>query len=173
VTIVADAGPLMALAKVGGLDALFRLFPTILTPPAVYEELITAGLRLGAPDAALLLSRYQAGDLKVLSPVAVALPISGLLGAGEEQSILLAIEQRATWLLMDDLDARRGALASLAAAGSEAQLKGTLGVILAAYEQGHLAREQAAGLAESIRDRPDICISADLCNRVLGLLGRR
>jgi hypothetical protein len=49
----------MALAKVGGLDALFRLFPKILTPPAVYEELITAGQRLGAPDAALLRACYR------------------------------------------------------------------------------------------------------------------
>ncbi len=38
----------MALAKVGGLDALFRLFPKILTPPAVYQELtLQAGGRAG------------------------------------------------------------------------------------------------------------------------------
>lgn len=169
-TIVSDAGPLMALAKVGGLDALFRLSPTILTPPAVYEELVTAGLRLGAPDAALLLSHYQAGDLKVLPPAASSLSIPALLGPGEEQSILLAIEQRAVWLLMDDLDARRSALANLAAAGSDTRLKGTLGVILAAHEQGHLSREQAIGLLEAIRHRPDIWISDGLCDQVLGLI---
>ena len=45
--VVSDAGPLMALAKIGGLDALFKLFSKIWTPPAVYEELITAGLHLG------------------------------------------------------------------------------------------------------------------------------
>ena len=39
--IVADAGPLMALAKVNGLDVLFHLFPKILTPPAVYFEVAT------------------------------------------------------------------------------------------------------------------------------------
>jgi predicted nucleic acid-binding protein len=169
-TIVSDAGPLMALAKVGGLDPLFRLFPTILTPPSVYEELITAGLRLGAPDAALLMSRYQTGDLKVLSPAAASLPVPASLGAGEEQSILLAIEQKAVWLLMDDLDARRAALVNLSAAGSNTKLKGTLGVILAAHEHGHLTEEQATELVESIRLRPDIWISSDLCDRVLKLL---
>lgn len=29
--VVSDAGPLMALAKVGGLEVLFRLYPKILT----------------------------------------------------------------------------------------------------------------------------------------------
>lgn len=157
----------MALAKVGGLDALFRLFPTVLTPPAVFEELVTAGLRLGAPDAALLFSHYEAGELKILSPTASSLAVQAFLGAGEEQSILLAIEQKAVWLLMDDLEARRAALANLVAAGLETQLKGTLGVVLAAHEQGHLSKQEAVGLVESIRHRPDIWISADLCDRVL------
>ncbi len=70
-TVVSDAGPLMALAKIGGLDILFRLFSQILTPPAVYDELVTAGLRLGAPDAELLESRYQAQELVVISPAAL------------------------------------------------------------------------------------------------------
>lgn len=96
----------MALAKIGALDVLFRLFPKILTPPAVHHELITEGLRLAAPDAAFL------------PPPAPA------LGPGEAQSILLAIEKEATWLLIDDLDARRAALNSFATAGSKAQIKG-------------------------------------------------
>ena len=41
--IVSDAGPLMALAKTGGLAALFGLFPSVLTAPAVYEEVVAAG----------------------------------------------------------------------------------------------------------------------------------
>ncbi|HEV8580089.1 MAG TPA: hypothetical protein VGX68_13535 [Thermoanaerobaculia bacterium] len=102
----------MAFAKIGGLDTLFRLFPKILTPPAVYHELITEGLRLGAPDAALLDARYRSGDLSIVSPASASLPKPALLGRGEEQSILLAIEKEAMWLLVDDLSARRAAQAS-------------------------------------------------------------
>lgn len=91
-TVVSDAGPLMALAKIGALDVLFRLFPKILTPPAVHLELITEGLRLGAPDAALLQARYESGELAVMSPRDASLPAPAPLGPGEEQSILLAIE---------------------------------------------------------------------------------
>lgn len=162
----------MALAKVGGLAALFRLFPKILTPPAVYQELITAGLRLGAPDAALLESRYRSQDLQTVSPAGATLPVPASLGAGEEQSILLAIEQQAAWLLVDDLDARQAALANLKAAGADTQLKGTLGVIVSAQEHGHLSMGQAFRLVRSLRERPDIWISASLCDRALDLMKR-
>jgi len=160
----------MALAKVGGLAALFRVFPRVLTPPAVYEELVTAGLRLGAPDAVLLEARYRSRELQVLSPAGTTLPAPTRLGPGEEQSILLAIEQKAAWLLIDDLDARRAAQANLVAAGAETGLKGTLGVILAAHTLGHLSMQEATGLVEALRERPDIWISAGLCDRALDLL---
>jgi len=160
----------MALAKIGALDVLFRLFPKILTPPAVHHELITEGLRLAAPDAALLQDRYEAGELVVVAPRDASPPAPARLGPGEEESILLAIEIEAIWLLIDDLEARRAALSSFVAAGSKAQIKGTLGVILAAREGGALTTEVAIQLVEALRNRPDIWISADLCDRALALL---
>jgi predicted nucleic acid-binding protein len=160
----------MALAKIGALDVLFRLFPKILTPPAVHHELITEGLRLAAPDAAFLQDRYESGELAVVSP-RDAPPPAPALGPGEAQSILLAIEKEATWLLIDDLDARRAALNSFATAGSKAQIKGTLGVILAAGG-GALTKEEAIQLVEALRNRPDIWISSNLCDHALDLLDR-
>lgn len=160
----------MALAKIGALDPLFRLFSKILTPPAVHRELITEGLRLGAPDAALLQDRYRSGELEIVAPAEARFSAPVHLGPGEEQSILLAAEVEATWLLMDDLEARRTAAAFLAAAGVKTRLKGTLGVILSAREHGLLAKEEAVHLVESLQQRPDIWISADLCTRVLALL---
>ena len=160
----------MALAKIGALDPLFRLFPKILTPPAVHHELIPEGLRLGAPDAALLQDRYRSGELEIVAPPEARFSAPVHLGPGEEQSILLATEMEATWLLMDDLEARRAAVASLAAAGVKTRLKGTLGVIVSAREGGHLAKEEAVLFVESLRQRPDIWVSAELCARVLALL---
>ena len=162
----------MALAKIGALEALFRLFPKILTPPAVHHELITEGLRLGAPDAVLLQHRYRSGELEVVSPPDASLQAPVPIGPGEEQSILLAIDAETTWLLIDDLDARQTALTNLAAAGSKTQITGTLGVILSAREKGHLDKGEAVRLVESLRQRPDIWISANLCRRVLELLDR-
>ncbi|HVG08587.1 MAG TPA: DUF3368 domain-containing protein [Thermoanaerobaculia bacterium] len=172
-TVVSDAGPLMALAKIGALDVLFRIFPKILTPPAVHHELITEGLRLAAPDAFLIQDRYESGELIVVSPPDAPPSAPARLGAGEEESILLAIEMEAIWLLIDDFDARRAALSSFAAAGSKAQIKGTLGVIVAAREDGALTKEEASQLVEALRNRPDIWISANLCDHALALLDRQ
>ncbi len=97
--VVSDAGPLMALAKTAGLDALFSLFPSIITPSAVYGEVVTAGLRLSALDAMLLRECYQSGKLTVQSPQGASLPLPSFLGRGEEESILLAIERHAAWFL--------------------------------------------------------------------------
>lgn len=50
-TVVSDAGPLIALAKIGGLKTLHRLYPRILIAPAVYREAVEVGLHRGDPDA--------------------------------------------------------------------------------------------------------------------------
>jgi predicted nucleic acid-binding protein len=125
---------------------------------------------LASSDAALLDFRYRSRELVAISPVGLLLPVPALLGAGEQQSILLAIEQRAVWLLVDDLDARRAASTNLEAAKVGTRLKGTLGVIVSACEHGHLSKEAAVGLVDSIRLRKDIWISNQLCNRAVQML---
>jgi len=50
-TVVADAGPLIALAKIDGLEPLFRLYPHVSIPPAVHDEAIRSGGERGATDA--------------------------------------------------------------------------------------------------------------------------
>lgn len=94
-TVVADAGPLIAMAKIGGLEALFRLFPGVSIPPAVHDEAIRIGRERGSADALLLEEAFHAGRLKLAVPKASPLPIAAQLGRGEEETILVAIEQRA------------------------------------------------------------------------------
>ena len=48
--IVSNAGPLIALGKLGQLGLLLRLYDRILIPREVYREVVVNGLRLGAPD---------------------------------------------------------------------------------------------------------------------------
>ncbi len=157
----------MALAKVDGLSALFRLFPRILTPPAVYEETVVAGQRLGMLDAALLEALYRDGVLEIVVPASLSLPVSCRLGWGEEESIRLAIEQKADWLLIDDLDARQAANSNFQAAGSTTQVKGTLGVLVSAHQEGHLSQSEAIDYVNALSQRQDVWISADLCRRVI------
>jgi predicted nucleic acid-binding protein len=167
---VADSGPLMALAKIGGLPALFALYPQVFTSPAVREEVVTAGLRLGLEDARLLDEAYQQGYLQVRAPALATLPLPALLGPGEDEAIRLAIELRADWLLMDDFDARQAAEANIARAGVPTGVRGTLGVIVSAHQEHILTRDEALALVEAIPRRPDIWISTDLCQRVIDAL---
>jgi predicted nucleic acid-binding protein len=167
VKVVADAGPLIALAKIDGLGALFDLYSSLLISPTVYAEAITAGLALGANDAVRLQAVYEAGRIEVRAPVLAGLLVPALLGAGEVDSIRLAIDQTADWLLVDDLDARRAAKQNFEAADVSTAIQGMLGVIAASCRAGHVSREKAILLIQAIKGRPDIWISAELCDRVI------
>jgi uncharacterized protein len=160
----------MALAKVDALSVLFRLFPRIVTPPAVYEETVVAGQHLGAPDAFLLAACYEDRRLEVAVPPPILEP--SRLGRGEEESIALAIEQRADWLLIDDLDARQAAMASFRAARVETQAKGTLGILVSVCQEGLLSQREAINYVNALSERPDVWVSPDLCRRVIEILSR-
>ncbi len=49
--VIADSGPLMALAKLNRLLLLKRLYGTIVISQTVYDEVVTQGLARGYPDA--------------------------------------------------------------------------------------------------------------------------
>ena len=170
--VIADAGPLMALAKVDRLDLLFKQFSRILTPPAVHDEVVVAGQLLGFPDAALLKRCYDERAIEIVAPGLSSLPVPLPLGRGEEESIRLAIEHGADWLLIDDRDARQGALKVFQVAGCATQIKGTLGVVVSACQAGLLSRSEAKKIIQELGQRSDIWISPELCHRVIDLLDR-
>jgi len=127
-------------------------------------------MALGASDAVSLQQAYDAGRLEVRAPELAVLPVPAWLGAGEADSIRLAIDLTADWLLVDDLDARHAAQQSFDKAGVSTAIQGTLGVITASCRAGHVSREKAVELIQAIKGRPDIWINADLCDRVTEVL---
>lgn len=168
--VVADTGPLLALAKVNALDLLSQLYQQVITSPAVFTEAVTAGLAQAAPDAETLNAAFTSGRLQVRTPQLASLPVPSLINRGEDESIRLAIELGADWLLVDDLEARRAAMDNFASAGVSTAVKGTLGVIVTAYLHKHLARQQAIDLVSALKARPDVWISDDLCDQVIHAL---
>ena len=167
---VVDAGPLLALAKVNALDLLPRLYRQVVVSPGVFTETVTAGLAQAVPDADILNEAFTSRRLQVRAPQLSALPIPSLLHRGEDESIRLAIELRADWLIVDDLAARRAALANFASAGAPTAVKGTLGVLVTSYQQGHLLRQQAIDLLSTLKARPDVWISDELCDQAIRTL---
>jgi predicted nucleic acid-binding protein len=171
-TAVADASPLIALAKIQGLHLLRELYRHVVTGPTVYTEAMTAGLAMSAGDAVELEVAYQQNVLIIRTPALESLPHPALLHAGEAESIRLAIELEADWLLMDDLRARQVAQRNLTAANLSTNIKGTLGVIATAAQSQVIAPSQAIDLVQALQGCPDVWLAPALCEAVIKTLQR-
>lgn len=140
--LIADSGPLIALAGVHQLDLLSQLYPSVGAPPAVIDE-ITNGTAL-RPGL----------DLPVIAPwlkrLANPVPfetLSVILGRGETEAIALARQEPNAILLMDDHQARRAAeslnLAVIGSAGilvrakRAGSIKAVLPLLLRMRENGY------------------------------------
>jgi predicted nucleic acid-binding protein len=153
--VVADSGPLIALAKIEALHLLRDLYRQVITGPTVYTEAVTAGLAMNAADATALQEAFQRGELAIRTPSAVSLSHPDLLHEGEAESIRLAIELEADWLLMDDLSARQIAQRNLTAAHNHV-----------------IAPAQAMELVQGLKGRPDVWLAPALCEAVVKTLQR-
>jgi predicted nucleic acid-binding protein len=85
--VIADAGPLIALAKMNQLDLLHGLFSTVLMTEAVAEEC----LRRPATDAERMTYALQASWLQLVDNPIPKYPLSRSLGLGEQTSIEYAL----------------------------------------------------------------------------------
>ena len=129
---VANASPLIALARIDQFSLLQSLFQNILVPEAVWAEVVLQGT--GKPAADLAITAEQQGWLQrgqVDDTFAVAV-LQANLGDGEAEAIVLAREVDASWLLLDDDLARTHAIRL------GLSVKGTAGILLAAYFAGLL-----------------------------------
>ena len=91
-TVVSNAGPLIALAKLGRLALLGQLYGCVLIPEEVYQEVVVNGMRFGAPDADVVQFFIDQGEIQV-HPVEVASDdplFAHGIDAGEIEAIALA-----------------------------------------------------------------------------------
>jgi uncharacterized protein len=159
--VVADAGPLIGLARVGLLDLLRHLYGKVLIPAQVLEELQTSEDR---PGSRALRAALQKGWLEsaTLASGEELKSLSLALDPGEAGAILLAGQSPCRFLLLDE---RRG---RTVAKNRGLRVVGTGGVLLAAKQQGLLGRVSQAldQLAES-----GYRLSLELRNQILTLAG--
>ncbi len=161
--VVSNAGPLIALGKLGQLSLLLTLYGEILIPREVYHEVVINGLRLGADDALAVDFLVRQGHIRVVEVVLPpTLPTwAQSLDAGEIEVIVLGQQQAADWVLVDDEHARK------AARQVGLPLKGTVGLLLEAWRQGYLSLQAFELLIQEVNTRPDLWISGQLCDRAL------
>ena len=120
--VVADASVLIALAQIGQLSLLERLYAEVVIPPAVQSEV--------APSVPTLPPWIHTHTLHRPLDSRVA---HAALDAGETEAISLALETRAQWVILDDLQARR------LAKDLGLAVVGTAGVLFAAKQRGFIA----------------------------------
>jgi predicted nucleic acid-binding protein len=155
--IIADAGPLIGLARAGALNLLRDLYQRAVIPNQVFEELRVTEKRAGAEQLRAALKEGWLTPIEVEpSPLLNALQL--VLDPGEAAAIVLAEQAPHRFLLIDD---RRG---RAVARRRGLRVVGCAGVLLAAKRAGliktarpHLEALAAAGYR----------LSPQLCSRVL------
>jgi predicted nucleic acid-binding protein len=103
--VVSDTTPLIGLASIGQFDLLRQLFSAVRVPQAVYDEIVIAGREKGVAIREVTTSPW----VEVVA-VADRLAVEVLLDEldmGEAETIVLARELGADWVLMDERKGRR------------------------------------------------------------------
>ncbi|MBK1700226.1 DUF3368 domain-containing protein [Thiococcus pfennigii] len=161
--VVADAGPLIALARIERLSLLFELYGSVVVPEAVLAELCVGSDRPGARVLAAALAKAVI-EPRALPPGCEAdlARLSLSLDAGESAAIVLAREMRCRFLLIDE---RRG---RQIARRLGIPIAGLAGVLLAAKQRGRLA---SVGSVLSALARQGYRLSDALVAEVLRLAG--
>jgi len=126
-SVVSNAGPLIALARIGCLELLPSLYGHVLIPRAVSLEVMMDPRRMGAQE---LVSCVWI-DVRDISDTQAVAVLRLTLDRGESEAIVLA-RQLGKTLLMDEQRGR----AMAAALG--VPHTGTIGVLLAAKRAGLL-----------------------------------
>jgi len=127
--VVANSTPIILLQKVGQLELLKALYSKIFIPEAVYKEVIIGGASKNQDD---FISAHSFIEIVRIHNVEAKKLFAASLHEGEVETILLAMETKADLCVLDDLLARKYAKS----AGFN--VAGTLGVLIAAKNKGHI-----------------------------------
>lgn len=127
--IVADSGPLIALARLGLLHLPKALFGDARLTQTVFDECVAGGARA---DATAIVAAVNEGIFERCADVAPASALEGrLLDAGEASALALALSLKAS-VLLDELRGRR------VAAELEIPVIGFCGLLLLAKREALL-----------------------------------
>lgn len=157
---VSNTSPLLNLAIIGHLSLLREQFSGVWIPLAVLEEL---RVKEDLPGSQAIREAIEAGWLRVEEakdrPFVQVLQRD--LDKGEAEAIVLAIQVKPEWLLMDEREGRR------IAKSLGLKVTGVLGILLRAYREGKLLSMQEA--MEALQEKAGFHIGAELRAEVRNL----
>jgi predicted nucleic acid-binding protein len=151
--VVSNTTPLIGLATIEKFDLLHQLFNKIYIPETVYQEAVIKGHEFGGAKREVSAATWIE-VVAVQDRLAVEVLLDNL-DAGEAETIVLARELNADWVLMDEKKGRRKL--------SELKLNkiGTIGILLKAKNAGLISqirpdlerlRAQGFSLSQSVID---------------------
>ena len=140
--VVSNSSPLIHLSKIGLLDILEKLFDEIIIPEAVYDECVVDG---GERRDAKSLEQAEWIITKSIGKENLNLKRAFLkdVDEGEAEAIVLALEESADLILLDEYDARE------LARNHDLNITGVIGILLQAKKLGIL--ENAKDHLENLR----------------------
>lgn len=157
--VVCDTSPITNLDAIGQLDLLRQLYGTVVIPEAVFFELTVDPAN---PGASAVQTLHWIETKPVLNQTLVT-ALRTSLDEGESEAIALAIEMKATLLLMDER------LGRTTAAQLGLQVIGLLGVLLEAKHRGFISAIKP--LLDDLTNHAGFWISPQLYSYVLQSAG--
>lgn len=155
---IADASPLIILARSGMLDLLFGLCPDPVIPHSVAEE-----IRMGRDGDPAKDWLTVDGERYVTGPVTPSPEVARWgLGDGESEVLTIALSAPLAVAILDDHAARKCAVAS------GIRVRGTLGIVVLAKRRGLIM--EAAPAFDALRES-GLRVSADLLAAAKALAG--
>lgn len=151
--VVSNTTPLIGLASIQRFDLLRQIFGELIIAQAVYDEAVVAGREIGGAKREVLAADWIK-TVHVKDRLAVEVLLDEL-DLGEAETIVLARELAADWVLMDEKKGRR----KLTQLGL--QKIGTVGILLKAKQVGLIAelrpelglwRERGFGVSQGVID---------------------
>lgn len=142
--VVSDTTPLISLLKIERLSLLEKLFGEVLIPQAVFDEL-TSDERFHLEAEQIKQKQFiSVKTVSNLESVSILKRATGL-DQGESEAIVLTDELKADILLMDEAKGRS------VSNQMGFRIMGTIGVLMAAYEEHELTGNEVKGCIDGLQ----------------------
>ena len=140
--VVSDTTPLISLLKIKRVDLLKELFGEVLIPQAVFDELTSDKRFQVEADQICQKEFIFVKRVNVPESVNILKRATGL-DQGESEAIVLTDELKADILLMDEARGRN------VSAQMGLSIMGTIGILMAAYEEKELTADEEKTLTSN------------------------
>jgi len=155
--IVSDTSPITNLLKIGRVSLLQQIFKEIIIPNGVYEELIKIPNQKSQIENTKWIKKQDSKNKEFINE------LLKILDRGESESIALAIELKADYLLIDEKKGRK------IANEYGITITGLLGVLRRAKLKGYL--EKVKPILDQLREETGFRIHQNLYKEILKDVG--